>query len=79
MWGEKDEMARKRKALQNLNYNSKEYWNRLLVEEGLSVDAGRSQRIAYVGGATDIEMLEIIRRTDTGRTPIPEPDDEENF
>jgi hypothetical protein len=62
-----------------MEYNSKEYWNRLLAEEGLSVDAGRSPKVAYVGGATDIEMLELVRRTDTGRTLVPEPEDEENY
>lgn len=62
-------MARKRKNLSHLDYNSTEYWNRLLVEEKLSIDRGKSKKLLYIGGATDVEMLELVRRTDTGLTP----------
>lgn len=72
-------MARKRKNLNHLDYNSAEYWNRLLVQEGLALDRGKSSKVIYVGGATDIEMLELLRRTDTGLTPAKKtgwPEDE---
>ena len=70
-------MARKRKNLKHLGYSSAEYWNRLLVEEGLAVDRGKSKKLLYIGGANEVENLEGFIRTDTGRiTPI-EPEDEE--
>jgi len=62
-------MARKREALKHLDYNSKEYWNRLLAEDGLSVDQGKSKKLLYIGGANEVENLEGSLRTDTGRTP----------
>jgi hypothetical protein len=67
----KDEMARKRKDMI-------EYWNRRLVKEGLSIDKGRSRKLVYIGGATDVEMTELIKRTDTGRTPPIGSHDESN-
>jgi len=64
-------MARKRKALKGLDYNSPEYWNRLLVEEGLSMSRGLNpDRVAYVG---DTQMLDKIQeglsQNETGRVP----------
>lgn len=50
-------MARKRKALRPVDYQSKEYWNRLLAEEGLSMEAGTSRRLTYVG---DSQVLDKI-------------------
>lgn len=50
-------MARKRKALRPIDYQSKEYWNRLLAEEGLSMEAGTSRRLTYVG---DSQVLDKI-------------------
>jgi hypothetical protein len=61
-------MARKRKKLRHLDYNSPEYWNRLLVQEGLSVDrALQPNKLTYVGNATDIEYVEGSIRMDNGR------------
>lgn len=71
-------MARKRKALKEIEYNSTEYWNKLLNQEGLSVDRGRSKKLLYAGGTSDIELLESARRTSTGRVAPVEPEDEEN-
>lgn len=62
-------MARKRKTLKDLDYQSLEYWNRLLAEEELSVDQGADPRLLYVGDSKDVEHIEGARRTDDGRTP----------
>lgn len=50
-------MARKRKELQGLDYSSPEYWNRLLAQEGLSMEAGTSRRITYVGDSITLERI----------------------
>ena len=69
-------MARKRKRLKHLEYDSPEYWNRLLAEEGLTLDrALQPNKLIYVGGATDVESLEGARRMENGRiTPKPQAD-----
>jgi hypothetical protein len=52
-------MARKREKLKHLDYNSREYWNRLLVQEGLSMSAGlHLDKETYVG---DSQMLDLIQ------------------
>lgn len=51
-------MARKRKILNTLDYQSKEYWNRLLVLEGLAVDTGRHPKLILAGGSTELEIIE---------------------
>lgn len=76
-------MARKRKKLEAYNYQSAEYWNRLLVEEGLPVDRGKSKKLLYIGGPSEVENLEGFLRTNTGRvrpsgTGDFSQDDEEN-
>jgi hypothetical protein len=50
-------MARKRKKLKGLDYQSAEYWNRLLIEEGLSMEAGTSRRITYVGDSNVLDRI----------------------
>jgi hypothetical protein len=69
-------MARKRKKLRTLDYDSPEYWNRLLVEDGLSMDrALQPNKISYVGNGADVEYIEGARRTDNGRImPKPQAD-----
>ena len=52
------EMARKRKALKHLDYQSVEYWNRLLTQEGLSVEAGRHPKLVLVGGSAELVIVE---------------------
>jgi hypothetical protein len=64
-------MARKRDKLKHLDYDSREYWNRLLVQEGLSMSAGlQLDKEIYVG---DSQMLDLIQEEQsgksTGRTP----------
>lgn len=64
-------MARKRKKLKHLDYASTEYWNRLLVQEGLSMSAGlHLDKEIYVG---DSQMLDLIQEDlsekETGRKP----------
>jgi hypothetical protein len=60
-------MARKRKKLRRLDYNSPEYWNRLLAQEGLTMRQGLHPKLSYQGSASDLEYIEGERRTDTGR------------
>jgi hypothetical protein len=60
-------MARKRFALKGLDYNSKEYWNKLLTEEGLSMDRGKSSKLLYIGASSDVELVEGLNRTNDGR------------
>ena len=55
-------MARKRKTLQSLDYNSQEYWNKLLVEEGLAVEVGRHPKLILVGGSTELEIIEKMEK-----------------
>jgi len=60
-------MARKRKKLQELDYGSQEYWNRLLSQDGLSVNRGKSEKLLYVGGTTEVDRLRGSVETSTGR------------
>jgi hypothetical protein len=62
-------MARKRKGLQGLDYQSKEYWSKLLTKEGLSMERGRSARLTYMGDSSTLESVEGSNFTDTGRIP----------
>lgn len=58
-------MARKRKALQKVDYQSKEYWNRLLAEEGLSMERGKHpRRLVYVGDEQELLRLEFYENLD---------------
>lgn len=66
-------MARKRKKLQHLDYNSPEYWNRLLAEEGLTLHAGEDKRQVYVGDSGSLDFIqEDQSQRETGRT-LPKP------
>lgn len=51
-------MARKRRTLKGLDYQSPAYWEKLLREEGLSMEAGTSRRLTYVGTSTTLESIE---------------------
>lgn len=62
-------MARKREKLKDLDYQSPEYWNRLLAEEGMSLDQGLNPKLSYAGDSKDLEYVEGARRTDDGRIP----------
>lgn len=68
-------MARKRKALKDLDYGSKEYWNRLLVDEGLSMSRGlNADKVIYVGDSQQLDKIQEARsQNETGRT---EPKDQ---
>lgn len=50
-------VARKRKNLRDLDYETKEYWDALLREEGLSMDRGRHKKLSYVGAGSSVEYL----------------------
>lgn len=68
-------MARKREALKDLDYQSVEYWNRLLAEEQMSMDQGLHPDLLYVGDSARVETIEGFHRTDTGRiNPKPQAD-----
>lgn len=68
-------MARKRKNLKALEYKSQEYWNRLLAEEGLSLDSGRNPKLLYIGGSTEIDKMEQhLAVKEEGRTIPPKMD-----
>jgi len=62
-------MARKRKKLQGLGYESTEYWNRLLAQEGMTLDQGLDPRLVYGGGGTDMETLDASRRVGGRKLP----------
>lgn len=59
-------MARKRESLRGLDYNSPAYWEKLLREDGLSMERGTSRRLTYVGGSNTLESIEaaIVSGTD---------------
>lgn len=63
-------MARKRKTLEKWDYASKEYWNRLLVEEGLSMSRGlNADKMVYVGDSQQLDKIqESLSQNETGRT-----------
>jgi len=65
-------MARKRKKLKDLEYTSREYWNKLLSQEGLSLDAGKSEKLLYVGGAPEVDRLKGFLETNNGRVIPPD-------
>jgi hypothetical protein len=70
-------LARKRKKLKDLEYGSKEYWNRLLAEDGLSMSAGLNlNKLVYVGDSQALNKIqEGLSQKETGR--IPPKDDAE--
>ena len=53
-------MARKRKKLKDLglDYESSEYWNRLLAMEGLTLRAGLNRRLVYVGDSRKLDYAQ---------------------
>lgn len=56
-------MARKRKKLRHLDYNSREYWNRLLAQEGMSMSQGQHPKLVYSGALDRLELVLVKRRT----------------
>ena len=68
-------MARKREKLKGLDYQSAEYWNRLLAEEKMSMEQGVHPSLIYVGDSGRLEDIEGFHRTDDGRIrPKPQSD-----
>lgn len=51
-------MARKRAKLKKWDYNSREYWNRLLAMEGLSLSAGLNRHLVYVGDSGKLDKTQ---------------------
>lgn len=58
-------MARKRKALKDLDYQRSAYWERLLRMDGLSMEAGTTRRITYVGDSNTLERIAGGEEMDT--------------
>lgn len=50
-------MARTKGAKGAKNQIDAEYWERRLCEEGLSIEAGTSKRISYVGGVQTLDFI----------------------
>jgi hypothetical protein len=50
-------MARKREKLKGLDYQSEKYWEALLCADGLSMEAGTSRRVTYVGDSMTLEYV----------------------
>jgi hypothetical protein len=46
-----------RKDLRSLKTKEKEYWEEALRREGLSMDAGRSSKVSYVGNSSNLEAV----------------------
>lgn len=68
-------MARKRKKLGKFDYQSPEYWNHLLVEEGLAVDRGKHpRRLVYVGGEAELSVIEKYINLNGQKLPHPRGD-----
>lgn len=64
-------MPRKRKKLRHLDYQSREYWNRLLVEEGLSMSQGQHPKLMY---SPDLGRLENGQELSGRVRPRPQAD-----
>lgn len=58
-------MARKRNGLRNLNYQSQAYWDKLLKQDGFSMEAGTSRRVTYVGTTATLESISDAQRSGT--------------
>jgi hypothetical protein len=48
-------------------YTKQSYWDKLLKDFGLSMERGRSARVSYVGGATEVERIHGEQETKDGR------------
>ncbi len=51
-------MARKRKKLNHLDYNSRAYWEGVLRQENLPMSRGRHNKLVYVGGTEELVFIE---------------------
>ena len=62
-------VARKRKKddLRGMDSKSLRYWEELLQRNGLQMAAGRSDRLSYVGGASQVETIHGLHTQDDGR------------
>ena len=62
-------MARKRKKLKHLDYESSAYWDNLLRLEGLSMEKGLNAKLTYLGGSSTLESIDGENFTYSGRIP----------
>ena len=48
---------------------SREYWNKILAEQGLSTESGRDPRLVSIGNSVDLETLERTRSQSGRKMP----------
>jgi hypothetical protein len=66
-------VARKREKLKGLDYESPEYWEKLLKEEGLVMGRGTSSKLSYVGSGSVAEFIHGAESNNDGRIKPKEP------
>lgn len=61
-------MSRKRtqRDLRGVDQNDSGYWEELLKRDGLTMEAGRSKRLVYVGGTSEVDLIHGLSVTDNG-------------
>jgi hypothetical protein len=64
-------VARKRSGLKGLDYESAEYWNLLLAQDGLSMSAGLDlHRVVYAGDSRNLDKIQEEQSgRESGRVP----------
>jgi hypothetical protein len=53
--------------LRGIDPESSEYWEEMLKRSHLQMARGRSDRLSYVGTASDVEQIHGIHTQDTGK------------
>jgi hypothetical protein len=65
-----------RKKIDASQHATQEYWNKLLVDYGLSVEKGRHPKLVYVGDSRRTSLISDLESTKEGRvTPSRPPSD----
>lgn len=64
-------MARKRRKLRHLNYQTREYWNKLLAQDGMSMSQGLHPKLVYSGDLGKLEEVVTADRTGRIRPHLP--------
>jgi hypothetical protein len=55
------------KKIDHTRYETAEYWNQVLADFGLSVDAGRHPNLIPVGGSDNLSLISDLESSNTGR------------
>jgi hypothetical protein len=58
---------KKVKDLRGEDPESQSYWDEILRRKGLSMSAGRNEKLSYVGDSSHLETVNDMHTTDTGR------------